>query len=56
MQVAATAAAAKDKLQKQQLIDGTKIGADIAKHRAQMAIQAMQRQAQRQQPPKKDKS
>ena len=55
MQVAATAAAAKDKLQKQQLIDGAKLGADIAKHRAQMAIQAMQRQAQRQQLPKKEK-
>ena len=53
MQVAATAAAAKDKLQKQQLVDGTKIGADIAKHRAQMAVQmaAAQRQTS-----KKDKS
>jgi hypothetical protein len=53
MQVAATAAAAKDKLQKQQLIDGAKLGADIAKHRAQMIAQSAQRQAQ--QPPKKEK-
>ena len=53
MQVAATAAAAKDKLQKQQLIDGAKLGADIAKHRAQMAVQSAQRQAQQQ--PKKEK-
>lgn len=53
MQVAATAAAAKDKLQKQQLIEGAKIGTDIAKHRAQMIAQSMQRQAQ--QPPKKEK-
>jgi hypothetical protein len=43
MQVGASAAAAKDKLQKQQLIEGTKIGADIAKHKAQMAVQAAQR-------------
>ena len=53
MQVAATAAAAKDKLQKQQLIDGAKLGADIAKHRAQMIVQSAQRQAQQQ--PKKEK-
>jgi len=39
MQVGASAAAAKDKLQKQQLLEGTRIGADIAKHKAQMAIQ-----------------
>jgi len=39
MQVGATAAAAKDKLQKHQLLEGTRIGADIAKHKAQMAIQ-----------------
>ena len=56
MQVAATAAAAKDKLQKQQLMEGAKIGTDIAKHRAQMIVQGMQRQTQRQQPPKKEKS
>jgi len=52
MQVGASAAAAKDKLQKQQLIEGTKIGADIAKHRAQMAVQAAQRATQK---PKKEK-
>jgi len=39
MQVGASAAAAKDKLQKSQLLEGTRIGADIAKHKAQMAIQ-----------------
>lgn len=52
MQVGATAAAAKDKLQKQQLIEGTKLGVDIAKHRAQMAVQAAQRASQK---PKKEK-
>jgi hypothetical protein len=46
MQVGATAAAARDKLQKQQLIEGTKIGADIAKNRAQMAMQMAQRASQ----------
>jgi len=52
MQVGATAAAAKDKLQKQQLLEGTKIGADIAKHRAQMAMQMAQRTSQK---PKKER-
>jgi len=47
MQVGASAAAAKDKLQKNQLLEGTKIGADIAKHRAQMAMQAAQRASQK---------
>ena len=47
MQVGASAAAAKDKLQKQQLLEGTKIGADIAKHRAQMAMQMAQRTSQK---------
>ena len=51
MQVGASSAAAKDKLQKQQLIEGTKIGADIAKHRAQMAVQSAQRASQK---PKKE--
>ena len=46
MQVGATAAAARDKLQKQQLIEGTKIGADVAKNRAQMAMQMAQRASQ----------
>jgi hypothetical protein len=47
MQVGATAAAAKDKLEKQQLMEGTKIGAEIAKHRAQMAVQSAQRASQK---------
>jgi len=47
MQVGASAAAAKDKLQKNQLLEGTRIGADIAKHRAQMAMQAAQRTSQK---------
>ena len=47
MQVGATAAAAKDKLEKQQMIEGTRIGADIAKHRAQMAVQSAQRASQK---------
>jgi hypothetical protein len=53
MQVGASAAAAKDKLQKSQLLEGTKIGADIAKHRAQMAIQMANQRAN--QKPKKDR-
>jgi len=52
MQVGASAAAAKDKLQKQQLIEGAKLGADIAKNRAQMAVQMAQRTSQK---PKKEK-
>jgi hypothetical protein len=47
MQVGASAAAAKDKLQKQQELEGTKIGVDIAKNRAQMAMQMAQRTPQR---------
>jgi len=46
MQVGATAAAARDKLQKQQLMEGAKLGVDIAKNRAQMAVQAAQRASQ----------
>jgi hypothetical protein len=53
MQVGATAAAAKDKLQKQQLLEGTRIGADIAKHKAQMAIQMAGQRAN--QKPKREK-
>jgi hypothetical protein len=52
MQVGASAAAAKDKLEKQQLIEGTRIGADVAKHRAQMAVQSAQRASQK---PKKER-
>ena len=47
MQVGASAAAAKDKLQKHQELEGTRIGVDIAKNRAQMALQAAQRSSQK---------
>jgi hypothetical protein len=61
MQVAANAAAAKDKLDRQSEMEGTRMGIDVAKHKAQMAVQqAAQRAAQNtgqksQQPPKKEK-
>ena len=51
MQVGASAAAAKDKLQKHQLLEGTRIGVDIAKNKAQMAVQMAQRASQK---PKKE--
>ena len=47
MQVAATSAAAKDRLNKQMELDGARLGADIAKHRTQMASQNAQRAAQK---------
>ena len=50
MQVGATAAAARDKAQKQQQTEGMRMGIDIAKSRAQMAVQNAQRMAQRSQP------
>ena len=53
MQVAATAAAAKDKLNRQGEIEGVRMGMDAAKHRAQMAVQQAQRAAQK--PPSKPK-
>jgi hypothetical protein len=53
MQVAANSAAAKDRLNKQMELDGARLGTDIAKHRAQMAVQNAQRAAQRNQPSKK---
>jgi hypothetical protein len=53
MQVAATSAAAKDRLNKQMELDGARLGVDIAKNRAQMAVQNAQRAAQRNQPSKK---
>ena len=53
MQVGATAAAARDKVQKQQQTDGMRMGVEIAKHKAQMAVQNAQRMSQRNQPPKK---
>ena len=52
MQVGATAAAARDKLQKHQELEGARIGVDIAKNRAQMAVQMAQRASQK---PKKEK-
>ena len=53
MQVGASAAAAKDKLQKNQELEGARIGVDIAKNRAQMAIQMAQRSNQK---PRKDRN
>ena len=53
MQVGASAAAAKDKLQKNQELEGTRIGVDIAKNKAQMAIQMAQRSNQK---PRKDRN
>jgi hypothetical protein len=53
MQVGASAAAAKDKLQKHQELEGTRIGVDIAKNKAQMALQAAQRSSQK---PRKDRN
>jgi len=47
MQVAASAAAAKDKLNKQAQTEGVRMGIDVAKHRAQMAVQRAQQAAQR---------
>ena len=54
MQVAATSAAARDKLNKQTEIEGVRMGMDTAKHRAQMAMQRAQRAAQQQSKPKKE--
>jgi hypothetical protein len=55
MQVGATAAAQKDKANKQQELESVRMGVDIAKHRAQMAQQNRAAQSARQQP-KKEKS
>jgi hypothetical protein len=46
MQVAANAAAQKDKVQRQQETEGARMGLDAAKHRAQMVMQQAQRAAQ----------
>ena len=55
MQVGATAAAAKDKLNKQMEAEGVRMGLDAAKHRAQMAQQRQQmHQQQKRQQPKKE--
>jgi hypothetical protein len=59
MQVAATAAANKDKLDRQSQIDGARMSVDMAKHRAQMSVQRAQHQAQQkaqQAKPKKDET
>jgi hypothetical protein len=53
MQVAANAAAKKDQISRQQETEGARMGIDIAKHRAQMAVQQAQRSAQNRQQPKK---
>ena len=57
MQVGATAAAARDKLAKSQEAEGTRLGIEVAKHKATLAMQQAQQSAQRQQfqqkPPKK---
>jgi len=54
MQVSATAAAARDKLNKQMEAEGVRMGLDAAKHRAQMMQQARQRDAQSNKPPRKE--
>jgi hypothetical protein len=46
MQVGASTAAAKDKLNKQMEAEGVRMGIDAAKHRAQMAVQQAQRASQ----------
>jgi hypothetical protein len=53
MQVGANAAAARDKLARQTEIEGTRMGIDAAKHRAQVAVQRAQRAALHQPKPKK---
>ena len=58
MQVGATAAAARDKLNRSQEAEGARMGIDVAKHKATLAMQQAQHSAQRQQqsqqkPPKK---
>ena len=52
MQVSATAAAAKDRVEKQQELEGARMGIDMAKHKAQMANnRAQQAQNRMQQQP-----
>ena len=53
MQVGATAAANRDRLNKQMELDGARLGVDVAKHKAQMAVQQAQRAAQK--PPSNQK-
>jgi hypothetical protein len=52
MQVGAQTAAKKDQLAKKSELEGARMGVDIAKHRAQMAVQQAQRASQNK--PKKD--
>jgi hypothetical protein len=47
MQVGAQSAAKRDQLQKQQQTEGVRLGLDAAKHRAQLAVQAAQRGAKK---------
>jgi len=55
MQVSATAAAARDKLAKQQELEGVRIGVDAAKHRAQMMQnRAAQQRAGQNRTPRKE--
>jgi hypothetical protein len=54
MQVGAQSAAARDKAEKQQQAEGVRLGLDVAKHRAQMAVQMAQRNSQNKQTPKKE--
>ena len=56
MQVGATAAAARDKVQKQQQTDGMRMGVEIAKHKAQLTAQNAQRMSQQQRPQQQQKS
>jgi len=55
MQVGANAAAARDKLVRQTELEGTRMGIDAAKHRAQMAVQRAQHAAQNNRPKKDGK-
>jgi hypothetical protein len=53
MQVGANAAAARDKLARHTELEGTRMGIDAAKHRAQMAVQRAQHAAQQNNRPKR---
>ena len=54
MQVSASAAAAKDKLNKQMHAEGVRMGIDAAKHRAQMSAEQRRSMQAQQRPEKKD--
>ena len=56
MQVGATAAAARDKLSKQQEAEGVRLGIEVAKHKAQMNAQRAAQQRQPSNQPKKDRT